>query len=721
VPKFLPEWGHPLRRLDPPAQPKTLNLPDCTTSIDGWMVMEKARKKRARSPKYPKELTQRPEEPVHTSPLEISKMAVSDIQALVHDLQLHQIELEQQNEKQRRALIELAESRDRYSNLYESAPVGYVILDQEGYIIESNLTLAARLGLVHEKLAGRLIFDFADDASVGKCRSHLQSVFSSDTKQVCQLQLKKKGGGLLPVQLASIIQAPLTTETPRCRTAVIDITDLFKARQQLQQMNEELEQEVRARTSQLQRSESEFRALADNVPAMFSYLDRDQRYRYANLRYEAFWKQPVSTIVGKTVAEHVGPETYAVARPYLEKVLRGEPVTYEVDCYPPDGRHTMLVRCIPDRGDDGQVQGFLALLVDITEFKRAQEALREREQQLRAILNTAADAIVTIDRSGIIVSANAATERMFGYAFKELAGQNIKLLMPSPYREEHDGYLNRYLKTREAHIIGIGREVTGLRKDGSTFPLDLAVSEVEDFGLFTGIMRDISARKEAERNLEEYRRDLSKMSSELMLTEERERQRLAQDLHDGLGQALFRARMKLDQIIKVGDHAFKDVGTILEEIGKLVNTITFELSPLMLRQLGLRAAIEKLVRDVSRDYGLTVAIEDDGQDVPMDERVAMVLYRAVRELLINVAKHAETDCALVSIRRLDGKLQITVEDEGKGFNPSSETHLVGSGRFGLFSLRERLGYLNGTIQIHSGPGDGTSVTLTVPLQVEAQA
>ena len=118
------------------------------------------------------------------------------------------------------------------------------------------------------------------------------------------------------------------------------------------------------------------------------------------------------------------------------------------------------------------------------------------------------------------------------------------------------------------------------------------------------------------------------------------------------------------------------------------------------------------------NYGLSVQIDDDDQPMPLDERVAIVLFRAVRELLINVAKHAETDQALVSIRRLDHTLQISVEDEGKGFNPSSPTHLVGTGRFGLFSLRERLEYLNGTFQIQSVPGDGTTAILTVPLQIE---
>jgi two-component system, LuxR family, sensor kinase FixL len=133
----------------------------------------------------------------------------------------------------------------------------------------------------------------------------------------------------------------------------------------------------------------------------------------------------------------------------------------------------------------------------VTERRQAEQAVRESEERLKAIVETAADAIITIDERGIIDSINPATERMFGYTQEELIGRNIKLLMPPPYCDEHDEYLARYLKTGEAKIIGIGREVEGRRKDGSIFPVDLAVSELHDRTgrLFTGIIRDITERK----------------------------------------------------------------------------------------------------------------------------------------------------------------------------------------------------------------------------------
>jgi PAS domain S-box-containing protein len=145
---------------------------------------------------------------------------------------------------------------------------------------------------------------------------------------------------------------------------------------------------------------------------------------------------------------------------------------------------------------------------DVTDRKAAEiaiarneKALRESEYRIKAILDTAAVAIFTIDSAGIVLQVNRAAETLFGYRREELEGQNISILMPSPHRERHDSYLRRYLETGEARIIGIGREVMALRRDGTLFPAELSVSQSDHLGLFTGILRDITERKKREEEL----------------------------------------------------------------------------------------------------------------------------------------------------------------------------------------------------------------------------
>jgi PAS domain S-box-containing protein len=152
--------------------------------------------------------------------------------------------------------------------------------------------------------------------------------------------------------------------------------------------------------------------------------------------------------------------------------------------------------------------------------------LLESEARLRAILETAIEGIITIDERGLVESMNPAAEKIFGYAALEVVGRNVSVLMPSPYREHHDGYLSNYLRTGQAKIIGIGREVVGQRKDGSTFPMDLSVGEVKLDGrrLFTGFVRDITERKQ--------------LQAAIPAAAEQEKARIARELHDGLGQQI---------------------------------------------------------------------------------------------------------------------------------------------------------------------------------------
>src|SRR6266487_4235869 len=138
-------------------------------------------------------------------------------------------------------------------------------------------------------------------------------------------------------------------------------------------------------------------------------------------------------------------------------------------------------------------------------YRLMEAALREKEQRLRAILEAAVEGIITIDERGIVDAINPAACRIFGYAPEEVVGQNVSMLMPMPDRVRHDDYIANYLRTSQAKIIGIGREVVGQRKDRTLFPMDLSISEVRlgNRRLFTGMVRDITDRKRAEAALRE--------------------------------------------------------------------------------------------------------------------------------------------------------------------------------------------------------------------------
>jgi two-component system CheB/CheR fusion protein len=214
------------------------------------------------------------------------------------------------------------------------------------------------------------------------------------------------------------------------------------------------------------------------------------------------WNQGAECLYGYTRDEAVGqsirliiPQDRADEGATIMAQLRaGEHVGLDTERLRKDGQRVPVrLTLSPIRDGAGQIVSASVIARDISERNRAQQALQDKQEHLQAVLNTAADAIITIDAAGIIQSVNPTTERMFGYPAAELIGQNVKILMPAPYRSEHDDYLARYRLTGVKHIIGIGREIEACRKDGTPFPVDLAVSEVEKAKLFTGIIRDIRA------------------------------------------------------------------------------------------------------------------------------------------------------------------------------------------------------------------------------------
>jgi PAS domain S-box-containing protein len=238
------------------------------------------------------------------------------------------------------------------------------------------------------------------------------------------------------------------------------------------------------------------------TPAAIAMFDRQMRYLAVSKRFVAdYGLAPDTQTIGRSHYE-VFPEIPERWRAIHRRVLEGESMSRAEDAFPRlDGRVDWIRwHMEPWRDAAGDVGGALLFSEVITAQVEARSAQSAAEARLRAVVETAVDAIVIIDDAGIIQSANPATKTLFGHDVDDLCGRNVSLLMPEPHRSAHDAYIATHLKTGVRRIIGLGREVEGVRKDGSSFPIDLAVAEwrIDGRQYFTGIMRDISARKLAE-------------------------------------------------------------------------------------------------------------------------------------------------------------------------------------------------------------------------------
>ncbi len=229
------------------------------------------------------------------------------------------------------------------------------------------------------------------------------------------------------------------------------------------------------------------------------------------------------------------------------------------------------------------------------------------------------------------------------------------------------------------------------------------------------------AAEELERRVEQRTEQLKRLASDLEAAENRERQQIARDLHDDLSQTLATARIRLTELCT---HKRSEIRSVANEVGALIDlannstrSLAAQLSPAVLYELGLKAAIEWLAEEIERNYGLKVGVVGDETLKPLAPDISSILYRAVRELLINAAKHAQTNAATVKLGRQDSNVLISVSDSGIGYDLTSAVAAPKRG-LGLTNLRERLSLIGGSVSMQSRPGAGTIAVLTAPLDIE---
>jgi two-component system sensor kinase FixL len=321
---------------------------------------------------------------------------------------------------------------------------------------------------------------------------------------------------------------------------------------------------------------------------------------------------------------------------------------------------------------------------------RALRILADREAQLRSIFDAAPDALIVIDEQGVIQSFSAAARRMFGWDAEEVLGRNVSVLMPSPYRSEHDGYLHRYLTTNEKRIIGIGRIVVGERKDGSTFPIELNVGEVQSARgrLFTGFVRDLTERQETEARLQELQSELVHISRLSAMGE------MASALAHELNQPLSAIANYLGGVRRLMEQGRGEDARALDAIGKAgeqavrAGDIIRRLRDFLARGEGERSveSLSRLVQEActlamvgAKEYGVRARYQlDPNADRVLVDRVQIqqVILNLVRNALDAMSEHDGRRELMVSTTLADEDMaMVSVVDSGPGLDPAAAARL----------------------------------------------
>jgi len=443
------------------------------------------------------------------------------------------------------------------------------------------------------------------------------------------------------------------------------------------------------------------------------------------------WNRGAGRMYGYSAQEAVGRSVSVLMRAdggeeltdLLERIARGERIErHNAVRVTKTGRLIEVSLTLsPIRNASAVVIGALAVARDVTEHNRAIDSLRESEERLRSIVDSAVDAIILIDARGCVESFNFGAEQLFGYAAAEVVGKNVSMLMPSPYRDDHDGYLANYLDTGIAKIIGVGRDVTALRKDGRMLPVRLSVGELTIRGekKFTGILHDLSARVQMEEQLREQ-------AALVRLGE------MAAVIAHEVRNPLAAVRGAIEVIGRRLPQGSREAAVTADIVGRIdtLNQLVTDLllfarppkpRPLAMELPTLLGVTTSLLGQDPAHHGIRVEMSGSVPPILGDSELLKIVFVNV---LINSAQAMKgTGTIRISLTSTETMARIVVSDEGPGIAPEVRDKLFvpfvttksrGTG-LGLSTVKRLVEAHRGEIHVDCPPSGGTSVTILLPL------
>lgn len=596
--------------------------------------------------------------------------------------------LREEIDARRRSEQALRESEARFRRLFAANIIGVMFANVDGQITHANDAFLRMVGRRH----GDLPLDWATITPsewADQDRAALAELRATGAASPREKEFFRADGSRLPVLLgAALLEGSRDTWI----AFVIDLTQRKRAEAALKQ------------------SEEKWRSLVSTAPDIILIVGLDGAIQYINRSIAGIRNEDV---IGTSAFDHIAPQHHDLVREHMQTVLQtGQFSEYEVLGPGPDGTSSWYTTRIGPFQQDGQVVGFTLIARDITEHRRAVQALRESEHKFRQLANTMT-AATFIFQDLRILYVNPAAAKISGYAGDELLRMPFTDVIHPEFRRLAE---RRGMARQQGLDVPRRYELKILRKDGKSRWVEFTAADIMYEGLpaVLGTAFDITDRKHAEEELLANQRFLQK----LIETQERDRRLTAYEIHDGMVQDVTGALMHLEtfrrrQLPPAGpdrdelDESIRLMRTTLDEARRLISG----LRPPIIDEQGVLAAIEYLLSDRQVPEGIDVVFEHDVRFNRLDMHLENAIFRIVQEALNNVYRHSQAERAQVRLTQTDSWLKLEIRDWGTGFDPLD----VRGDRFGLQGIRERARVFGGRATIESRAGEGTRVLVELPV------
>ena len=595
----------------------------------------------------------------------------------------------------------LKDSEERYRILFERNPLPMFVYNTVNRkFLTANEAAIRHYGYSVEELMEMTIMDIRPEEDVPLLKDYLLTL-EPGMNFVGAWRHRKKSGEVIDVEITS---HDITFKGITSRIVLAnDVTQKMKAAKALKQ------------------SEEKYRRIVENANEGIWLFNNKWETTFANRKLAGILGYKVKEMENKSLFDFIYDADKKKAGKYLHKIRKGSRETIKLRLKHKDGSERWISsNAVPVLSDEMEYTGALALVTDVTSEKKYQEILQRTNEMLNALINCSPLSIMILDKEGNTELWNPASESMFGWRSEEILG--TKPPFAEAEKDEERKAMRKLVLSGKSFT---GREVTRLRKDGKKIEVSISASPMFDnskkpIGIASFLM-DITERKLAEKEREKLfreinnaRKSLKILSSKLIRVQEDEKKNISRELHDEIGQILTAIKIDLQRIMSESpDNSsalVDDCTALVEKTISIVRNLSHELHPAIIDDLGLVAALRSYIEKFSERTGIKIKLHSSNIDKFIPSGSAIALFRVCQEALTNIAKHSRADYVEVWINQKNRNITLSIEDNGKGFDPKKALKLAAKGEsLGLLSMQERVELLNGKLKIISSEKSGTKI------------